>query len=316
MRCPCPRWRPLERRTLSAIVEALPRQRQSLLFSATQTRSIKALARLSLKDPQYVAVHEHSATATPARLQVCGTTPPASQRRHWRPPAFCTHPSAAAPSSSPSHLSRPRAQPRPASGSTTTWWSRRRRSWTRCGRSSRATCSRRRSSSARAASRCSPPPPRLLRCPPAPKPGPCRAAHAYIEHVHGAALQAAAPTLPSLSPTQVQYIHGVFSALRPGVSLFCLHGRQKQMKRSAPTTHDPAHAPTLASAADPNAAHAPAPRSAGRPDGPSRLESLPRTPPAPRAPCTGSPCTRSSARRRTWCSSPPTWRRAASTSRR
>ena len=76
--------------------------------------------------------------------------------------------------------------------------------------------------------------------------------------MHGAALQAAAPTLPSLSPTQVQYIHGVFSALRPGVSLFCLHGRQKQMKRSAPTTHDPAHAPTLASAADPNAAHAPA----------------------------------------------------------
>ena len=40
----------------------MPKQRQTLLFSATQTRSIKALARLSLKDPQYVAVHEHSAT--------------------------------------------------------------------------------------------------------------------------------------------------------------------------------------------------------------------------------------------------------------
>ena len=55
--------------SLSAIVSGMPKQRQTLLFSATQTRSIKALARLSLKDPQYVAVHEHSATATPARLK-------------------------------------------------------------------------------------------------------------------------------------------------------------------------------------------------------------------------------------------------------
>ena len=47
--------------SLSAIVAGMPKQRQTLLFSATQTRSIKALARLSLKDPQYVAVHEHSA---------------------------------------------------------------------------------------------------------------------------------------------------------------------------------------------------------------------------------------------------------------
>ena len=32
---------------------------------------------------------------------------------------------------------------------------------------------------------------------------------------------------------QVQYVHAVFSALRPGVPLLCLHGRQKQMKRLA-----------------------------------------------------------------------------------
>ena len=37
--------------SLSAIVQALPKQRQTLLFSATQTKSIKALARLSLRDP-------------------------------------------------------------------------------------------------------------------------------------------------------------------------------------------------------------------------------------------------------------------------
>ena len=33
--------------SLSAIVSGMPKQRQTLLFSATQTRSIKALARLS-----------------------------------------------------------------------------------------------------------------------------------------------------------------------------------------------------------------------------------------------------------------------------
>ena len=35
---------------------------------------------------------------------------------------------------------------------------------------------------------------------------------------------------------QVQYIHAAFSALRPGTSLLCLHGRQKQMKRLATYT--------------------------------------------------------------------------------
>ncbi|KAM0750297.1 DEAD-domain-containing protein [Meredithblackwellia eburnea MCA 4105] len=44
--------------TLNAIVANLPKTRQTLLFSATQTKSVKDLARLSLKDPEYVAVRE------------------------------------------------------------------------------------------------------------------------------------------------------------------------------------------------------------------------------------------------------------------
>eukprot|EP00605_Chrysophyceae_sp_TOSAG23-4_P000715 GSChrysophyteH1.ASY1.ANO1.799.1 assembled CDS len=43
---------------LDGILNYLPPQRQTLLFSATQTKSVRDLARLSLRDPQYVAVHE------------------------------------------------------------------------------------------------------------------------------------------------------------------------------------------------------------------------------------------------------------------
>ncbi len=55
--------------TLNAIVENLPRSRQTLLFSATQTKSVKDLARLSLKDPEYVWVHEKAKFSTPATLE-------------------------------------------------------------------------------------------------------------------------------------------------------------------------------------------------------------------------------------------------------
>ncbi|ORY81372.1 P-loop containing nucleoside triphosphate hydrolase protein [Protomyces lactucae-debilis] len=57
------------RKTLDAIVDNLPPSRQTLLFSATQTKSVKDLARLSLKNPEYVSVHESSDSATPASLQ-------------------------------------------------------------------------------------------------------------------------------------------------------------------------------------------------------------------------------------------------------
>ncbi|KAK2816009.1 hypothetical protein Q5P01_026476 [Channa striata] len=55
--------------TLNAIVENLPSSRQTLLFSATQTKSVKDLARLSLKDPEYVWVHEKAKFSTPATLE-------------------------------------------------------------------------------------------------------------------------------------------------------------------------------------------------------------------------------------------------------
>ncbi|KAI9497327.1 P-loop containing nucleoside triphosphate hydrolase protein [Zychaea mexicana] len=55
-------------KTVNAIIENLPRSRQTMLFSATQTRSVKDLARLSLQDPEYVAVHEKSEHSTPHNL--------------------------------------------------------------------------------------------------------------------------------------------------------------------------------------------------------------------------------------------------------
>ncbi|KAL8931515.1 MAG: hypothetical protein Q9216_007175, partial [Gyalolechia sp. 2 TL-2023] len=55
--------------TVDAIVEHLPKQRQTLLFSATQTKKVSDLARLSLKDPEYVSVHEAASSATPSTLQ-------------------------------------------------------------------------------------------------------------------------------------------------------------------------------------------------------------------------------------------------------
>ena len=54
---------------LDSILAALPRERQTLLYSATQTRSITALARLSLTSPVLVSVHEHAAAATPDSLR-------------------------------------------------------------------------------------------------------------------------------------------------------------------------------------------------------------------------------------------------------
>ncbi|CEI68427.1 ATP-dependent RNA helicase DBP4 [Fusarium venenatum] len=54
---------------VDALVEHLPRERQTLMFSATQSRKVSDLARLSLKDPEYVSVHEAAVSATPTNLQ-------------------------------------------------------------------------------------------------------------------------------------------------------------------------------------------------------------------------------------------------------
>lgn len=43
-------------RTLTALLEHLPKSRQTLLFSATQTQSVTDLARLSLKDPAQIGI--------------------------------------------------------------------------------------------------------------------------------------------------------------------------------------------------------------------------------------------------------------------
>lgn len=54
---------------VDGLVEHLPKERQTLLFSATQSKKVSDLARLSLKDPEYVSVHEAADTATPSTLQ-------------------------------------------------------------------------------------------------------------------------------------------------------------------------------------------------------------------------------------------------------
>lgn len=54
---------------VDALVEHLPKDRQTLMFSATQSKKVSDLARLSLKDPEYVSVHEAASHATPSTLQ-------------------------------------------------------------------------------------------------------------------------------------------------------------------------------------------------------------------------------------------------------
>ncbi|WBW73246.1 ATP-dependent RNA helicase Hca4 [Schizosaccharomyces osmophilus] len=54
--------------TLDAIIASLPKERQTLLFSATQTKSVRDLARLSLQNAEYIAVHENESSSTPENL--------------------------------------------------------------------------------------------------------------------------------------------------------------------------------------------------------------------------------------------------------
>ncbi|KAF2202734.1 DEAD-domain-containing protein [Delitschia confertaspora ATCC 74209] len=56
-------------RDVDAIIDYLPKERQTLLFSATQSRKLSDLARLSLSEPEYVSVHAEADSATPKSLQ-------------------------------------------------------------------------------------------------------------------------------------------------------------------------------------------------------------------------------------------------------
>ncbi|EDW36627.1 GL15986 [Drosophila persimilis] len=51
-------------KTLNSIIENFPPERQTLLFSATQTNTVQDLARLNLKDPVYVGYGSQSAAST------------------------------------------------------------------------------------------------------------------------------------------------------------------------------------------------------------------------------------------------------------
>ncbi|KAJ8763671.1 hypothetical protein K2173_003143 [Erythroxylum novogranatense] len=68
------------KKAVNAIVSQLPKHRQTLLFSATQTKSVQDLARLSLKDPEYLSVHEEAVTATPNRLLQTAIVVPVDQK--------------------------------------------------------------------------------------------------------------------------------------------------------------------------------------------------------------------------------------------
>lgn len=56
-------------KTVTALLSHLPKSRQTLLFSATQTQSVAQLARLSLKDPVHIGIKDAGSPAvTPASL--------------------------------------------------------------------------------------------------------------------------------------------------------------------------------------------------------------------------------------------------------
>jgi len=67
-------------RDVDAIIEYLPPQRQTLLFSATQTKRVSDLARLSLKDPEYISTSEANENATPLKLQQNYVVTPLSEK--------------------------------------------------------------------------------------------------------------------------------------------------------------------------------------------------------------------------------------------
>ncbi|CAL0333510.1 unnamed protein product [Lupinus luteus] len=68
------------KRELNAIISQLRKRRQTLLFSATQTKPVQDLVRLSLKDPEYLSVHEESVTVTPTLLKQIVMVVPLDQK--------------------------------------------------------------------------------------------------------------------------------------------------------------------------------------------------------------------------------------------
>lgn len=68
------------RSQVDAIISQIPKVRQTLLFSATQTKSVKDLARVSLRDPEYISVHEEARTATPDTLEQYAMIVPLEQK--------------------------------------------------------------------------------------------------------------------------------------------------------------------------------------------------------------------------------------------
>lgn len=65
---------------VDALIQHLPKDRQTLLFSATQTKRVSDLARLSLTDPEYISVHEAAASATPETLEERYVLTPISEK--------------------------------------------------------------------------------------------------------------------------------------------------------------------------------------------------------------------------------------------
>ncbi|OAA38797.1 ATP-dependent RNA helicase DBP4 [Metarhizium rileyi] len=65
---------------VDALVEHLPKSRQTLMFSATQSKKVSDLARLSLKEPEYVSVHEAATSATPTNLEQHYITTPLPEK--------------------------------------------------------------------------------------------------------------------------------------------------------------------------------------------------------------------------------------------
>ncbi|KAI9216587.1 P-loop containing nucleoside triphosphate hydrolase protein [Blastocladiella britannica] len=61
--------------TVNAIIDFLPKKRQTLLFSATQTKSVRDLARLSLSDAEYVAVHEQANPSSLSQAYIVAPLP-------------------------------------------------------------------------------------------------------------------------------------------------------------------------------------------------------------------------------------------------